>query len=120
MPEHMAPKLILDRPQIGRMAHNDRTVNLPQHGKPIAVMAAEVGVNPFVGVDSQECPHDFDRQHFTVCQLRLWSTLAETLSFELIADQAEHFDHESGMIHGEAPFRFDWFCHHEAYGGFNF
>ena len=114
MLEHIAPKLILDRLQIGRLSHKGRAVNLPQHGEPITVIAAEEGDNPFVGVDTQECPHDFDRQHFVVSQLRLWSTLADTLSFEPIVDQAEHFNHEWSMIHGEDPFRIVWLRCQEA------
>jgi hypothetical protein len=68
-------------------------------------MAAKVRVNPIVDVNSQEYTHDFDRQYFTVSQLRLWPTLEEKFSFEPIVDQADHFDHERGMIQGEAASR---------------
>jgi hypothetical protein len=64
--EQLLAELGFDRPQIRRLADKGGAVDARKGGEPVAVVAAEVVVQAFVGVDAPELADAFDGQDLTV------------------------------------------------------
>ena len=76
-------------------------MDLSEGREPLGVVAAEVGVEPLLGVDTQELAHDLHGQHFRVGELGVGTALAQLLlvCHEPVVDHAEDGDDEGVKIH---------------------
>ena len=88
-------------------------MNLAQGGEPLSVMSREVGVDPFVGGDTEELADDLHGQDLRVGELRGRAALTNAAFLELVVDEAEDADYESVKIHESGGLLcFGWFGHH--------
>jgi hypothetical protein len=99
---------LLDPPQVRRLPGERRPVHAPQRGELPQVVAAEVGVDALVGVQAQELPGQFHREHLAVGQGRCPAVAPQRPGRprqppQFLVDQAEHVQQVVVKGHGGLP-----------------
>jgi hypothetical protein len=89
---------LLDRPQIRCLPHKGRAVDAPQGGEPVAVVATEVLVQAFVGVDAKELPDALDVRTSGSDKIG-WGRAGAAAGRQPVVDQAVHGDEQRPSIH---------------------
>ena len=106
------PDVLLDPPQIGRLADERRAVNSSQRRKEVDMVSPEVGAECRVLIQAQLLADDFHGQDFTVRQGWQRSPLAYATAREQhghrVIDQAGGRYNQRLQVHGAPPWVSGW------------
>ena len=102
-----APQLLFHGPQVGRLAHKGRTIDLRHRWEKVCVVAAEVVKHFLILAQTQVGSGHFDRHDFAIGQFGQGTSFAQALSFrhgwQHLVNQTETCDNKVVQVHGFPP-----------------
>lgn len=101
------PEALFHHPQVGRLAHTGRPIDLRHRREKVRVVAAEVVEHFLILTQTQVCADHFDRHHFGIGLFRHGTAFAQALSFrhgwQHLVNRTETYDNKVVQVHGIPP-----------------